>query len=167
MAGTVARLNVKPRTPGERGIPKEGVDSVFLTRSGVKGDYNVYRQEEKGGDPDSAVLIVPLETIRELNSEGWPVKPGELGENVTTSGVPYRSFGAGKVFSLGEAVLQVSRPCEPCDNLFLLPYVGPAKGPEFLKTLLGRRGWYARVMKEGGVRRGDRIEESPASSQGF
>ena len=168
MAGTVERINVKPPKPGERGIPKQPVAGALLTRAGVEGDYNVYRQEEKGGDPDSAVLLIPLETIRELNSEGWPVGPGDLGENLTTSGIPYSRFAAGKTFSIGEAVLQVSRACDPCDNLLLLPYVG-AEGGRFLKTMLGRRGWYARVVREGRVKKGDRIEEVPpgSPSQGF
>jgi MOSC domain-containing protein YiiM len=168
--GKVEQINVKSRRAGERGIPKLPVSSVFVTRAGVRGDYNVYRQEEKGGDPDSAVLIIPLETIRALNSEGWPVKPGDLGENFTTSGLPYSSFEVGKTFALGDASLQVSRACDPCANLFTLPYVGRSKGPAFLKTMLGRRGWYARVLKEGSVKKGDPVaERAPGSktSQGF
>lgn len=149
--------------PGERGIPKRPTPDVSVTKNGLQGDYNVYRQEEKGGDQDSAVLLVPMETIRELNSEGWPVSPGDLGENFTTSGISYSSFEVGKKFRLGGAELQVSRACDPCENLFVLPYVGAAKGPEFLKVMLGRRGWYARVLKEGRVTRGDLIEELPPS----
>jgi len=169
MAGSVEQINVKPQKKGERGIPKVPVGAISVTRAGAEGDYNVYRQEKKKGDPDSAILLIPIETIRDLNSEGWPVKAGDLGENVTTSGIPYSFFAVGKTFTLGKAVLQVSRACDPCENLFVLPYVGTAKGPKFLKTMLGRRGWYARVIREGKVERGDRIEEAPSSttSQGF
>jgi MOSC domain-containing protein YiiM len=168
--GRVEQINVKSRTEGERGIPKLPVPSVFVTRAGVRGDYNVFRQEEKGGDPDSAVLIIPMETIKELNTEGWPVKPGDLGENFTTSGVPYSYFEVGKTFTLGDASLQVSRACDPCKNLFTLPYVGRTKGPAFLKAMLGRRGWYARVLREGSVKKGDLVAERASgskTSQGF
>jgi MOSC domain-containing protein YiiM len=55
-------------------------------------------------------------------------------------------------------VVETTKPCTPCDNLFLLPYVGPERGPEFLKATLGRRGWFARIVNEGRVRKGDRIE---------
>ena len=170
MSGTVLQINVKPRRQGERGIPKESVEAAVVTRSGLEGDYNVYRQEEKGGDPDSAVLLIPIETVRDLNSEGWPVKPGDLGENITTAGLPYSSFAVGKKFALGDSVLEVSRACDPCQNLLVLPYVGTTKGPAFLKTMRGRRGWYARVVKEGRIRRGDRVAEAPpgsGASQGF
>ena len=168
MPGRVEQINVKPPREGEGGRRKMPVPSAFVCRAGVVGDYNVYRQEEKGGDPDSAVLIIPVETIRGLNSEGWPVSPGDLGENFTTSGVPYSSFAVGKTFSFGGAVLQVSRACDPCDNLYVLPYVA-TKGPEFLRAMLGRRGWYARVLKEGKVERGDGVAEVTGStpSQGF
>lgn len=161
-SGKVDLVNAKPLTPGERGLPKRPVGGALVTKAGVQGDFNVYRHE-RGDDPDSALLIFPAETILELNEEGWPVKPGDLGENLTTSGIPYSSFAVGKTFRAGGVRFQVSRPCEPCDNLFLLPYVGRTKGPEFLKTMLGRRGWYARVLTEGQVRPGDPITEENAS----
>lgn len=102
---------------------------------------------------------MPIETIRELNSEGWPIKPGDLGENFTTRGIPYQAFGLGKVFAAGMMRFQISKVCDPCDNLFLLPYVGASRGPGFLKVMLGRRGWYARVLEEGRVKTGDRLTE--------
>ena len=160
MVGVIQQINVKSQTKGERGLPKKPVDSAFVTRAGVRGDFNVYRHEKLSDDPDSALLIMPIETIRELNSEGWPVKPGDFGENLTTSGIPYSSFAVGQVFDAGEVRFRISRACDPCTNLFLLPYVGKSKGAEFLKVMLGRRGWYAQVLKEGWVRTGGKIAET-------
>jgi len=156
----VSQINVKSLTEGERGLPKKPVDSAFISFAGVQGDFNVYRHDKLRDDPDSALLIMPIEKITELNSEGWPIKPGDLGENLTTSGIPYDSFKIGKIFTAGEATFQISRACDPCVNLFLLPYVGRSKGPEFLKTMLGRRGWYARVLKEGRVKAEDQVTPS-------
>ena len=59
---------------------------------------------------------------------------------------------------MGEAILQVSKPCVPCTNLYLLPYVGEKKGPGFIKTMIDRRGWYAAVVHPGRTRTGDPIE---------
>ncbi len=159
--GMVHQINVKPQTRGERGLPKRPVESVMVTKAGLDGDFNLYRQESLQGDPDSAVLLMPLETILQLNAEGWPVEVGDLGENFTTKGIPYSSFAPGRTFRLGGAVVEVSRACDPCKNLHLLPYTGASKGPDFVRIMLGRRGWYARVRKEGLVRRGDPIEEAP------
>ena len=160
MYGLVHQINVKPKVPGQRGLPKTPVDSAFISHKGMQGDYNVYRQEEREGDPDSAILLFPMETIRELNAEGWPIKPGDLGENLTTSGIKYQDFAVGTRLAIRDVRLQVSRACDPCDNLLLLPYVGATKGPAFLKLMLGRRGWYARVLAEGSVTKGDSITES-------
>ena len=157
----VQQINVKPQRPGEHGLPKKPIDSAFVSLAGVRGDYNRYRHEKRNDDPDMALLLMPIETIREINSEGWPIKPGDLGENLTTTGIPYSAFAIGKVFAVGDVRFQVSKACDPCDNLWLLPYVGREKGPAFLKTMLHRRGWYARVLREGLVRTGDRISEGP------
>ena len=39
-----------------------------------------------------------------------------------------------------------------------LPYVGVERGPEFLQIMLGRRGWFARVLHGGTVRTNTPIE---------
>jgi MOSC domain-containing protein YiiM len=165
MAATVGRvfqLNRKSQVPGERGLPKRPVPKAKVTFAGLDGDYNVYRHDVSRDDPAMAVLIVPKETIDELGREGWPVRPGDLGENVTSTGIPYGEFSPGRRFRVGGTLLEISKPCTPCDNLYLLPYVGPERGPEFLKATLDRRGWYARVLEEGTVTTGDPIAPVPS-----
>jgi MOSC domain-containing protein YiiM len=161
LGGAVAQLNRKPEVPGEHGLPKTAVPTARITRAGVEGDFNRYRREEKRNDPDMAVLLLPLEVISALNHEGWPVRPGDLGENITSSGLANEEFRPSRNVRVGSVLLQVSKPCDPCTNLFLLPYVGTTRGPEFLRTTLGRRGWYCRVVEEGTIRTGDRIQFDP------
>ena len=139
-------------------MPKLPVAEARVTPSGVEGDYNVYRHDVARDDPGMAVLIVPLETLNELNREGWPVRPGDLGENVTSVGLPYDAFTPGHRFRIGGVVVEVTKPCTPCDNLYHLPYVGVERGPEFLRVTLDRRGWYAKVLQEGLVHQDDPIE---------
>ncbi len=158
MAGRILRVNVKPETSGEEGLPKKRVHAALARREGLEGDFNRYRHEKQQDDPRAALLILPVETIRDLNAEGWPVEPGDLGENLTTTGIPYGGFAPGKTYSVGEAEIRISKRCDPCTNLYLLPYVGEGKGPAFLKVMHGRRGWYASVLREGVIREGDSIE---------
>ncbi len=157
LSGRVFRLNRKPEVPHERGLPKAPVSEARLTVRGIEGDFNRYRHEVKDDDPRTALLIVPLETIEQFGREGWPVRPGDLGENVTSAGIPYDAFVPGRTFRIGGARVEITKPCDPCENLFELPYVGKDRGPEFLRVTLGRRGWYARVLTEGMVRTGDEI----------
>jgi len=160
VSGRVFELHRKAEVAGEHGLPKPSVSEAFVSRSGLVGDFNRYRHEEKKDDTAMALLLVPRETLAELSREGWPVRSGDLGENLTTEGIPYNAFTPGRRFRAGETVLEISKACTPCDNLFLLPYVGPTRGAEFLKVMLDRRGWYARVIHEGRVRAGDRIESA-------
>jgi len=157
-SGRVFDLHRKPEVPGERGLPKPSVPEAFITFAGVSGDFNQYRHFEKKDDPTMALLIMPRETLAQLEREGWPVQSGDLGENITTEGIAYDAFAPGLRFRVGGAEFEVTKACTPCDNLYRLPYVGPTRGPEFLKVMLDRRGWYARVLREGWVRPGDRVE---------
>ena len=158
--GRVLQVYLKGAIPDERGLPKHPVAEATITRSGVAGDFNVYRHREKADDPGMALLLMPVEMLRQLNSEGWPVRPGDLGENITSEGIPYAELGPKRAWTIGEATVEVVEACVPCDNLRRLPYVGAAREAEFLRTMLGRRGWYARVLHEGRVRPGDPIRRA-------
>ncbi len=161
MPARVAQLNLKPKEGRARGIPKRPVSQLTITPDGVEGDYNKWRTEKANGDPDQAVLLLTEELLAQLREEGWPVQPGDLGENVTLAGVSYDALTPGTVLRLGEVRLQVSKACDPCTVLYTLPYVGVERGPEFLRVMNGRRGWYARVLHGGVVRSGSPVEVAP------
>jgi MOSC domain-containing protein YiiM len=148
----IVQLHLKPREGRARGLPKRAVPSLYITPAGVEGDFNRWRTEEADGDPDQAVLILSEETLADLRTEGWPVEPGHLGENLTVAGLPRDALQSGAQVRLGEVVLELSKPCDPCTVLYSLPYVGVDRGPAFLRTLQGRRGWFARVLRGGTVR---------------
>jgi len=156
-AGSVRRLSVKPQTEGERGLPKRAVPELRITSAGAEGDYNHYRSTKVKGDPDLAILVLTEEVIEALRREGWPVEPGDLGENLTLAGVPEASLKPGARLAIGEVVLEVSQACDPCSETYVLPYVGRDKGPEFVRTLVGRRGWFTRVLSPGRIATGDAV----------
>lgn len=145
-------MSVKPRVRGEYGLPKFAVDELRVTAEGAEGDYNKYRMLKLAGDPDQAILVITDEVIRQLNAEGWPVKPGDLGENLTLGDVSEAALQPGTRLQLGEAALELTLRCDPCTELYNLSYVGEKRGPEFVKTMMNRRGWYARVLTPGVIR---------------
>jgi len=156
--GRVGSIHGKPPRPGERGLPKPELETAQVDREGLVGDYNRYRHERLHDDPDSALLILPGETLAELARDGWPVRPGDLGENLTLEGLPYAALHPGVTLAVGpELVVTVRRACTPCQYLAGLPYVGPARLAEFQRAVLGRRGWYARVDRPGRIHRGDPV----------
>jgi MOSC domain-containing protein YiiM len=158
MQGRVVQLNLKPREGRARGLPKRAVSQLTITAEGVEGDFNRWRTEKANGDPDQAVLLLSQEILAGLQAEGWPVQPGDLGENVTVAGLSPDALRDGAIVRLGDTVLEVSKACDPCTILYTLPYVGTERGPEFLRIMHGRRGWYARVLQGGTVRTSAPIE---------
>lgn len=154
VSGRIVRLHRKPKEGRARGIPKRPVDELTITAAGVEGDYNRWRTEKAAGDPDQAVLLLGDEVLARLQAEGWPVSPGDLGENLLLSGLPSDGLAPGAWVRAGEVELEISKRCDPCVVLYGLPYVGVERGPAFVRTLHGRRGWFARVIRGGVVRVG-------------
>jgi MOSC domain-containing protein YiiM len=128
-----------------------------ITSDGVEGDFNRWRTEKAGGDPDQAVLLLEEAVLSELGSEGWPVGPGDLGENLLIAGLPREALAPGVRLRAEGVALEISKRCDPCVVLYGLPYVGVERGPAFVRTLRGRRGWFARVLRGGVVRVGMEI----------
>ena len=96
-----------------------------------------------------------LHIINELNTEDWPIKPGDLGENLTLTDIDYKSLAPKQKYGIGSTQIEISFICDPCSNLTVLPYVGKGKIKDFIKILLNRRGWYAKVLKAGRISKGD------------
>jgi len=149
--GSIVRLSVKSQAAGEVGLPKHAVPSLRVALDGAEGDYNSYRTRKLGGDRDQALLVVTQELLTALAADGWPVHPGDLGENVTVSGIREDDLRPGVRLQMGEVTVAITKPCDPCAELYTLPYVGEERGPAFLAATTGRRGWYAKVLTPGEI----------------
>ena len=158
MNPTVHRLHQKPNTPGEAGLPKICIDSAHVSFAGFSGDYNNFRYKKKNNDPDMALMILSMEIINDLNHEGWPVNPGDLGENITMIGLPYDSIKPKQQYQIGSIMIEISFICDPCSTLKVLPYVQNNDLKNFMNTLIKRRGWYAKVLKPGIIKTRDSIK---------
>jgi MOSC domain-containing protein YiiM len=163
--GRIVQLHRKPKEGRARGLPKRTVPELTITSAGVAGDYNRWRTEEADGDPDQAVLLLGDEILDALRTEGWPVERGDLGENLTVADLPPDALVPGVRVRAGDVVLEISKACDPCIVLYGLPYVGLERGPAFIRTLAGRRGWFARVVHGGTVIAGMALELEGAPSR--
>ncbi len=92
------------------------------------------------------VLLMDIETLEQLG-----VAPGSVKENITTRGLELVGLRAGQRLQVGEALLEVTAPCEPCARMDEIR-------PGLQQELCGRRGMLCRVVGAGLVRCGDRIE---------
>lgn len=122
---------------------------LALTRTGFQGD-EVANPDVHGG-PDQAVLAYASEHYPLWNAEGVKANPGDFGENLLLHGLTDQEACIGDCYALGETILQVSHPRQPCSTLIkrfgrkdILPLIWS----------LGRGGWYLRVIQEGWVEPG-------------
>jgi MOSC domain-containing protein YiiM len=93
------------------------------------------------------VLLVDRETL-----EAMDLQPGMIRENITTDGLNVNSLEIGQQLEIGEARLEISAVCTPCNQM-------EAIRPGLRKELWGRRGMLCRVLEGGVIRRGDSIEK--------
>ena len=131
------------------GIPKNPVDSAEVTESGLVGDGH---DHEKHRTPVQAISLIDLELLEAIADEtGIPLAPGDLGENLTVSGVGVQLLTAGdRLFFDGGVALEITRVRPPC-------YVLDSISPEFKRILWNRIGMYARVLEPGMLAAGAKI----------
>ena len=145
----------------------EHKEGIWVGRAGVRGDYNHYRSLALKGTPDRAVSLLTTDTMNLLRSCQYPVVDGDLGENILLDGLYFSFFEPGRQYRLkckdDEVVLEIIEPVTPCANLCkLLFIINETKTPKerikdcqdfisLLDSKPGLRGWYAKVIQEGGV----------------
>lgn len=142
---------------------------TLLTGLGVAGDAHmgitVKHRSRVARDPDQPNLrqvhLIHSELFDELAAAGYTVRPGELGENITTSGIDLLGLPAGTVLYLGdEAVVEVTglrNPCTQIDNYQhgLLKHVARRDNDGKIVRKAGIMG----IVRAGGaVRPGDQIK---------
>jgi len=146
----------------------------LLAGFGVEGDAHAGKTDQheshKRADPERLNLrqvhLIHSELHDELNANGFSVKPGEMGENVTTRGLDLLNLPTGSRLHLGdEAVIEITGLRNPCAQLEqiqegLLAAV-VEKEPD--GTVIRKSGVMSVVLKGGEVHAGDRIRvELPA-----
>ncbi|KXZ22709.1 MOSC domain-containing protein [Bacillus nakamurai] len=132
----------------ESGIVKRPAASpVMLLKTHFEGDGQADLKHH--GGPDKAVCVYPAEHYPYWeNALGRKLPAAAFGENVTVKGLPEQDVWIGDVFQLGEAVVQVSQPRQPCVKL-ALKYEVQDMVLQVQKT--GFTGFYFRVLEEGRV----------------
>ena len=156
MTGTVIQVGVSCG-----GIPKRAIPSGLLTAAGIAGD--AWRYPFHGG-PRKAILLVTIEGIDELCSQGFPIFPGALGENLTTRGLDRRALRLGLRLRVGDAAIELTTIRTPCATLDVYGtgiqaamYDARVQKGDPESPLWGLSGFYASVVQPGSVRPGDAI----------
>jgi MOSC domain-containing protein YiiM len=161
--GAVAAVSLD----GKHRFSKKSLPSITLTSgNGIEGDAHYgptvrhrYLARRNPMAPNlRQVHLIPSELFDALQSSGFEVRPGDLGENIATVGLDLESFPLGTILQLGaSATLELTGLRTPCILIDRFKsglknrLQGGAAGPRF------RAGVMAVVTKGGEVSPGDRI----------
>ena len=152
--GRILQINVSGG-----GVPKMPVDQAWVGRFGLRGD--AHDEFTVHGGPHQAVCLFGIEAIERLQSEGHPVEPGSVGENLTTTGVEWSTLPVGTRARIGDTLeIELASPAMPCKT-----QVGNFIDGRFSRMSIDLHPsdsrMYARVLTEGEVRQGDPITVLP------
>jgi MOSC domain-containing protein YiiM len=136
MRGTVRALFIK-QGKGRESVP---VQSVQAIDGGFEGDHHT------GSSRRRQILLMSGDVLNELH-----VEPGAIHENVVADGIDVMALREGQQLRLGEALVDVTIPCDPCTRMDRVR-------PGLQEALENRRGMFVRVVSPGIVRIGDRVE---------
>ncbi len=130
------------------GIPKLPIQFVHINGDGLKGDGH---QHEKHNNPLQAVCLWDLELLEDLQQEGFPLTCGTIGENLTVCHLNIQKLMPGTIleFSTG-VVLELTRERKPC-------YVLDSIDIRLKEVIVGRCGYYAKVLRAGILEVGETI----------
>jgi len=137
-------------TTGIFKLPAKG--PVFLGNKGVKGDY-INNLKVHGG-LDKACYGYGENYYNYWKSLypdlEWTY--GMFGENLTISDVDEAEIRIGDIYNLGEAIVQVSQPRQPCNK-----FAAKFGSMDLIKQFIDfeHLGVYFRVIQEGNVKAGD------------
>jgi MOSC domain-containing protein YiiM len=135
----------KGATPNSEGYTRLPLQEARLVAGyGIEGDT-------KGTTGKRQINIMTQETVQQLGTEGFLVKPGQLGEQLLVSGVDVNVLSPGTRLQIGEtAQLEIVEPRTGCGKF--------EKYQSRQRTeAAGRLGMIAIVVADGAIRVGDAV----------
>ncbi len=117
----------------------------------VKEDYGLVGDAHADGRTHRQVSLLAVESINRMRELGFEVGPGDFAENFTVEGLELASLVPGTRLSVGkDVVLEISQIGKECHS-------GCAIYKQIGKCIMPKEGIFARVVRGGVVRAGDRI----------
>ena len=126
---------------GERKTPVASVE--LREEHGIVGDAHA-------GDWHGQVSLLAHESIEKMQRMGLAVESGDFAENITTSGIELFSLPVGTRLTIGETLLEVTQIGKECHTRCAIFYQAG-------DCVMPREGIFARVLKGGAVKPGDRV----------
>ena len=139
--GTIVNLHIAR----VKGTPSDPVgEATALSAQGLEGDRSCNENNVR------QVLVMDKETL-----EHFGLVPGQIKENITTTGLDLSKVEPGQVFFVGDDVtMEAVGECEPCGKM-------DAIRQGLREEINHRRGQLAVVLNGGAIKVGDTIRIEP------
>ena len=136
MHGVVRSLFIQP----ERKTKALAVSSIPVIATGFDGDFH-----SRANSPRQIL------TISGAVLDEFQIPPGAVYENMVIDGMDVMSLHSGQQVRIGDAILEVTIPCEPCIQMDRVR-------PGLQDALRNSRGMFLKVVTHGSIRIGDRVD---------
>ena len=132
-------------TSKKKGTRKASVDEAYLKKEhGLEGDAHAGKWHRQ-------VSFLASEEIDKARQSGLDVKFGDFAENIATTGIDWKNIPVGTRIRLGpEALVEITQIGKECHNRCAIYYKAG-------DCIMPREGVFARVLREGKIKRGDQI----------
>ena len=153
------------RTCPDSCLEDAGGGKIIARRLNLDGDGQADLRGH--GGEQRAIMVYQLDSYHYWASiSGGRISAGNFGENLTVEGLADNEVCIGDRFRIGGAIVEVSQPRDTCYRVGIR-----LNQPDMAGLLVAhhRPGFYFRVIQEGEIGAGDRIEklsEGPAAYDG-
>ena len=130
---------------GERKTPVAQVE--LREEHGIVGDAHA-------GEWHRQVSLLAQESIEKMQRMGLDVDCGDFAENITTRGIDLPALPIGTRLTVGEVLIEVTQIGKECHTRCAIFYQAG-------DCVMPKEGIFARVLRGGVVKPGDRIEILP------
>lgn len=137
----VASVNISEK----RGTVKHEVDEIELViNHGIVGDAHA-------GNWHRQISLLAEESIDKMRSMGLTLENGAFAENINTIGIELKTLSIGTKLKIGDTIVEVTQIGKECHNDCEIKKLTG-------KCVMPTDGIFVIVIKEGTVKKGDKIE---------
>jgi len=130
---------------------KKGTAKQDVKEGLLKEDYGLVGDAHADCCTHRQVSLLAMDSIDKMRGLGFDVNPGDFAENLTIEGIDLVSLPVGKRVFIGkEVILEVTQIGKEC-------HAGCAIYRQIGKCIMPKEGVFAKVIRGGFVRAGDRV----------
>ena len=156
------------KSPGHTLIKRNESVIHLIQGFGVEGDAHfgkkikhVFDAKRNPNKPNlRQVHLIHSELHEELSYDGFTVKPGEMGENITTTGIDLLSLPLDAILSIGKVLkIKITGTRKPCNQLNQIQdgLMNAVIDKDAEENILFKAGVFAVVLRGGEIRVNDKI----------